>query len=538
MPIAVRPAPPATAVTKTAPLEGVHLVNSAKPHTNGHAAPAFTEARLSKPPDPLLLAYSITPELEREKLQFSQYVSIDLAHLIMLVDQGIVTPEVARPILRALLDVRARGLDGLHIDAGKGTLLLQIEAALVDVLGEDIAGSLHTGRSRIDQGGTARRLYKRDRLLEVMSHLTAFQRVVLDAAARYRDQLIPFYTHMQQAQPGNFGHYLLAFADRLHDDFERCAEALRRANRNPLGSVGLSGTSWPIDRTRTSQLLGFDSVLDNSKLAREAYYAAEIATALSFVMATLNDLATDLHVWCSNEFSTISLDDSFCSTSSIFPQKKNPVALESVRAAAGPAVSWGAAALATFRGEGTGDQALRSVPLLDAAFVTTMNALDLTGGVLSTLRVNTQRIDQLLAATWSTSSNLADELVKTKGYSFRQAHHVVARMVRLAEEGSISRSVVTPSLLARAAEQTIGEAIEIGEAELLRALDPHEFVETRTSTGAVCPAEVDKLMQRCERDVEADEQWLHVKVVHVNGAKEELEQSVLALLARGEEVTV
>lgn len=512
-------------------------------HSNGHAKAsvggptpkandtvAFTEARLSKPPSELLLLHDHVPHLLREKQQFPQYLQIDLAHLVMLVEQDIVSKSIAQQILPVLLGIREGGVENLEIDPSKGTLLLQVEAALVDKLGEDIAGYLHTARSRIDQGGTARRLFKRDSLLQVMRHLRSFQRTLLDVADDHSDTVIPYYTHMQQAQPGNLGHYLLAFADRLHDDFERCAEAFRRANRNPLGSVGLSGTSWPIDRRRTTHLLGFDQVLDNSKLAREAYYAAEIASCLSFVMSTLNDLATDLHIWCTSEFSLISLDDSFCSTSSIFPQKRNPVALETIRSAAGGAVTWAATALSTFRGEGTGDQALRTVPLLDSAFETTSNMLDLAAGILSTVKVNNQRIKTLLSVTWSTASNLADELVRRKQLSFRQAHHVVARMIRICEQEGVLRSAATPELLDMAARQTIGRPLHIDGQILRSSLDPETFVATRISSGSIGPSEVKSLMAKTRERLEGDEAWMSAKVSQIEDASSQLEAAIRSIM--------
>lgn len=159
-------------------------------------------------------------------------------------------------------------------------------------------------------------------------------------------------------------------------------------NLNPLGVVGLSGTSWPLNRHRTTELLGFGAVLENSKLGREAFYAADAIASLSFIMATLNDLSTDLHLWSSTEFGFVESDDAYCGTSSMFPQKKNPDGLEAVKKAAGGSVTW----LATFRAEGTGDQAMRDLPLLDDALETTEGMLELLTGIVSTLVVHQERM--------------------------------------------------------------------------------------------------------------------------------------------------
>ncbi|KAL1409280.1 hypothetical protein Q8F55_006113 [Vanrija albida] len=513
-------------------VNGKVVINGTSPaHANGHASAAFTEARLAKPPSAHLLQYDLVPLLEREKKQFDQYLQIDLAHLVMLVEQGIVTRDVGRALLPALVDIRKGGATGMNIDPSKGSLLLQIEAALAAILGEEVAGRLHTGRSRIDQGATARRLFKRDVLLKVLGAIATLEETLIKVAKSNPDTLIPTYTHLQHAQPGHFAHYLLGYADRLHDDFQRCSDAFARANKSPLGCVGLSGTSWPIDRQRTRELLGFDDIVINSRLAREAYYAAEIAHSLSFVMATLNDLATDLHIWSSIEFGFIQLDDGYCSTSSIFPQKKNPVALEVIKYAAGPAVNWGGSALAAFRGEGSGDQAVRKVPELDTAFDKTLAMLDLAGGIVSTLTVNSERVQKTLHDSWCTTSNLADELVRKNGLSFRQAHHVVARLVRICEVHGISRAAVTPMVLSQAAVETLGQPVDGWTAEQLSAsLDPVAFVQTRTSEGSVGPDERAKLVAAAEQRVKSDRTWLKQKADQIALAKSKLDGAIASIV--------
>src|SRR6185503_4542568 len=204
--------------------------------------------------------------------------------------------ETGRAILGQLAELEAIDAADFPIDVSRGSFLLQVEAYLFRLIGEDVGGQMHTGRSRIDQGATVRRLYKRNRILEVLGRILELQAVILKVAGTHSRTIRPGYTHMQHAQPWVFGHYLLSFSTRFHDAFERLSQAYLRVNRNPLGAVGLAGTSWPLDRQRTTHLLGFSAVLENSKLGREAYYAADAISALSFVMADLNDLATDLHV--------------------------------------------------------------------------------------------------------------------------------------------------------------------------------------------------------------------------------------------------
>ncbi|WP_429924132.1 argininosuccinate lyase [Agrobacterium vitis] len=492
---------------------------------------AFSAARLSKPPSDHVKQFYQIPGLEREKKQFADFSQIDLAHTVMLVEQGIISKDIGRKILPALLEISGLGFEGLTIDAGKGSLLFQIEAFLAERLGEDVAGAVHTARSRIDQSATARRLFKRSGLLRVMQQLCNLQTIILAVARAHTATIMPSYTHMQQAQPGGFGHYLLSFVTRLQDDFQRATEVFARVNLSPLGAVGLSGTGWPINRNRTAELLGFEGLVYNSKLGREAYYAAEVANCLSFVMSDLNDLATDLHVWSSNEFDLVELDDSYCSTSSIFPQKKNPVTLETIKGAAGPAVTWAASALATFRGEGTGDQAIRSVSLLDTAFTTTANMLELAGGIVETLKVHNERMEQLLSASWSTSSNLADVLVRDHGLSFRQAHHVVARLVRICISEGIPRTKVSEDVLLRASRETLDHEVSMPDGALFAALDPAEFVRTRVSAGSVSPSEVEAMLASSEIVLQSNQGWMAAKTGQLDAARTDLNNAIRSILA-------
>ncbi len=491
----------------------------------------LTEARLSGPPADALIKYHDVPGLAREKRQMREFNQVDLAHTVMLAEQGILTPNDAKMILQALMELRGMDPAAFPIDPLRGSFLLQVEAHLFSRIGEDIGGQMHTGRSRIDQGTTVRRLYKRNRILDVLERLNQFRGDLIEKAARHSRAIMPGYTHMQQAQPWVFGHYLLSIATRLAEDFERLTQTYARVNLNPLGAVGLAGTSWPLDRHRTTELLGFGAVLENSKLGREAFYAADAIASLSFVMATLNDLSTDLHLWSSTEFGFVESDDAYCGTSSIFPQKKNPDGLEAVKKAAGGSVTWLATALATFRSEGTGDQAMRDLPLLDDALETTEGMLQLLTGIVSTLVVHEERMRKALDGSWCTASNLADVMVRETGLSFRQVHHVVARLVRICVQENFSPSSVTVGLLNRAAQETIGKTIAIGESTIRNALDPEVFVRTRVTVGSVSPAEVDRMLELARTSLADSGVWVAAERARLAQAATKLDAAVHAIVS-------
>ena len=491
----------------------------------------LTEGRLGAPSSAALVKYHDIPGLAREKRMFREFNDVDRAHTVMLAERGILPREVASAILEGLLEIRRLDPGTFPVDPLKGSLLLQVESYLFSRVGEDVAGQMHTGRSRIDQGATVRRLYKRNRLLTTLHGLNAFRAVLIDKAEAHASAIMPGYTHMQQSQPWVFGHYLLSIVSRLSDDFDRLVAAYARVNLNPLGAVGLSGTSWPLDRRRTTELLGFGGLIENSKLARESFYAAEAIGALSFVMSTLNDLATDLHIWSSTEFAFVESHDAYCGTSSIFPQKKNPVGLETVKKVAGGAVTWLATALATFRAEGTGDQAVRGLPLIDEAFDSVEGMLDLFAGIISTLIVHETHMRAALNGSWCTASNLADVIVRKTGLSFRQIHHVVARLVRICIAENITPSTVTADVLNRAAQETLGRSLSIDDAVLRTALDPEVFVKTRRTTGSVAPDEVNRMIHVARAELAAGRDWLESERTRIADATAKLDAASQAIVA-------
>ena len=468
----------------------------------------LAEARLQSPPSRLIVEFYEKPHLEREIRQFDEYLQVDIAHTIMLAEQGILGPTHARVILEALEEIAALGASHFPMDPAKGSFLLQVEAFLFDRVGESIGGRMHTGRSRLDQGPTVRRLYKRRHLVEVMNDLVALQESILDLAARHDDTVMPGYTCLQHAHPTTFGHYLLSFCSKLADDFDRLRETYARVNLSPLGAAGLAGTAWPINRERTRELLGFDGLVVNSKLAREAYYAAEMAGALSFVMATLNDLATDLHVWSSHEFGFVQTADEFCGTSSIFPQKKNPAGLEAVKFAAGGSTTWLATALATFRAEGTGDVVMREVPILDSAFTATQGSLTLMAAIVATLTVNKARMEHVANENWSTATNLADQIVRESDLSFREAHSLVARLVRECVDQGIPVGGVNAELLRHAAVALDLPTPGLSTDAVRGCLEARAFVQTRTSAGGTAASQIDELTQSALATVAAQRTWL------------------------------
>lgn len=486
--------------------------------------------------DSLLERFYIQPSLETEKPLFDEFCRTDLAHLAMLIRQEIISIEKGSKLATQLRKIRNGGVEGLKIDPSKGSLLFQIEATIAHELGSDIAGTLHTARSRIDHRATARRLAARSKVLQVMQEIINFQETMIAFSEKHVATLFPYYTHMQQAQPGSIGHYLLAFVERFQDDFEDCQRSFAKVNLNPLGTAGRCGTSWPIDRNLTTALLGFDGLIDNSMLGRDPDYAIRVLNCLSLIMSHLYDFATDLHIWSTQEFNYIALHDSQTGISSIFPNKKNPVLLEKIRTEAGAASMWVPTAYTTCRGEGTGDHNIHNVPHLVPALDVTSKMLELAGGTLKAIEVNVSHIEEVLSSGWTTTSNLADKLVQDKKNSlnFRQAHHIVQTLIAMCKAEGIDRQAISPEDLRRASLTTLKtRTIAMDARDLKSALDPRKFVESCVSTGGVAPPQVNRMLAYAKKKLEENRVWLISTQERVASGNSILDDEIEEICSRG-----
>lgn len=476
------------------------------------------------------------PWQQREITQSSQYFQTCFAHVIMLAEQKIISKEDGVSLVSSLSEMRDR--DAADISEGKvETFIVLFEEFVAKRLGDDVAGTLNTALSRIDQNATVWRLYIRGKLVEVTERIVKLQRALLNKASDHLDTAHIYYTHLQQAQPSTWAHYLLAFVEKFEDDLQRCEQAFVRTNRNPLGTVARSGTAWPIDRHRTEDLLGFEGLILNSFLGRDAHYAVEILGCLSLTMSDLNDLATDLHLWSSQEFGFVKLPSEFCANSAQMPHKRNPVVLETIKVLAGEAALWQATGLATFRGAGTGDQIVHGVPAhLDRAFKVTYEMLELTEQIIVALIIDCERPRKLLTNSWTASNNLADVLVQEYNISFRQSHKIVGKLVTLCEDCDKSSNTVSPEELKTASSLVIGREIDLTQDNLTKALDPMLFIASRVSEGSVGPLQVEKMQKYFEALWRRGLNWVEERKANIQRSEEELDRAAACIMNAGSSV--
>jgi argininosuccinate lyase len=407
------------------------------------------------------------------------------AHCAMLVRQGILNAAEGKAILGGL-DRIARELSAgkFAIKPELEDIHMHIEARLGQLIGAP-AGRLHTARSRNDQVATDLRLWLRASIDRLHTGMREVQRALLGQAAKHVASVMPGFTHLQAAQPVTLAHHLLAYVEMLERDKGRLQDCRLRLNECPLGACALAGTSFPIDRDFTAKALGFDRPMANSLDAVSARdFALEFLAAAAIAAVHLSKLAEEIVLWSSTPFAFVEVAEEYSSGSSIMPQKRNPDAAELIRAKVGRIGGALAALLAVTKGLPLAyakDLQEDKEPVFDAAHTLDL-ALTAMAGMVQGLKFDKARMRALAQAGFSTATDLADWLVKSHGLAFRQAHHVVGRLVRLAERKGVSLEDL-PLSVYRAAVPKIGR-------DVYRVLDPDRAVASRTSFGGTAPDQV------------------------------------------------
>jgi argininosuccinate lyase len=407
------------------------------------------------------------------------------AHAAMLAEAGIISRADAAAILKGLDEILAEWRAGsFALDPALEDVHLNIEARLTAKIGP-AGGRLHTARSRNDQVATDLRLWTRDALDAAGEALRGLERALVAQAVAHADAVMPGYTHLQSAQPVTFGHHCLAYVEMLDRDRGRLADARARANESPLGAAALAGTPFPIDRKATAKALGFERPMRNSLDAVSSRdFALEALAAAAICAVHLSRLAEELVLWTSPRFGFARLSDRFSTGSSIMPQKRNPDAAELVRAKAGAIAGAVQALLMLMKGLPLAyAKDLQDVkPPLFAAFDDLELGIAAMTGMIGDLEIDRAVMAAAAAEGHATATDLADWLVRTQGLPFRDAHHIVGRVVADAERRQVPLHAL-PLEAMKAIEPRITK-------EALALLSPEASTASRVSEGGTAPARV------------------------------------------------
>ncbi len=400
-----------------------------------------------------------------------------LAHVNMLGKTGILPAEDVAAIIKGLNILQDKAEKGeLEYSAQMEDIHLNLESMLIDEIGP-VGGKLHTGRSRNDQVATDMHLYLSNRLKEIIALANGFQKALLDKAEEHIETILPGYTHLQRAQPISFGHHLMAYFWMIQRDKERFSESFNRANVSPLGAGALAGTTFPIDRELSAELLGFSGIYQNSLDAvSDRDFILEFLSNSSILMMHLSRLAEEIILWSSQEYQFVELDDAFSTGSSIMPQKKNPDMAELIRGKTGRVYGNLVGLLTVMKGLPLAynkDMQEDKEGMFDTVETAT-GSLKIFTGMVETMIVKKENMKKAVTSDFSNATELADYLAG-KGMPFREAHEVVGKLVL----SCIRKGCYLMDL----SLDELNEATDLFEEDIYEALKPYEAVRRRNSAG-------------------------------------------------------
>ncbi|OLO40251.1 argininosuccinate lyase [Alkalihalophilus pseudofirmus] len=427
-----------------------------------------------------------------DQLLVEEDIEGSLAHVKMLGKCGILAEDEVEKITEGLQKILAKAQNSeLEYSVQNEDIHLNVEKFLIDEIGP-VGGKLHTGRSRNDQVATDMHLYLRKQIEEILSEIKSLQHALVEQGKHHIETLIPGYTHLQRAQPVSFAHHLMAYFWMLERDFNRFSDSLKRVNISPLGAGALAGTTFPIDRHYSAELLGFDGIYENSLDAvSDRDFILEFLSGSSIMMMHLSRLCEEIILWSSQEFRFIELDDAFATGSSIMPQKKNPDMAELIRGKTGRVYGSLFSLLTILKGLPLAynkDMQEDKEGMFDAV-TTVKGSLKIFTGMIETMTVNTDVMEQATHSDFSNATELADYLA-SKGMPFRDAHEVVGKLVlHCIQQGHYLLDLPFAEYK---------EASSLFEEDIYEVLQPKTVVARRNSAGGTGFAQVQIAIEKAE----------------------------------------
>ncbi|OKL38330.1 argininosuccinate lyase [Domibacillus mangrovi] len=412
-----------------------------------------------------------------------------IAHVTMLGETGILTKEEMDQIKTGLEALKKKAESGeIEYSTSLEDIHLNLEKALIDSIGP-VGGKLHTGRSRNDQVATDMHLYLKKQVKEIIGLISQFQSVLVEKADKHIETIAPGYTHLQRAQPISFGHHLMTYFWMLQRDKERYQEALKRIDVSPLGAGALAGTTFPIDRKRSAELLGFSAVYQNSiDAVSDRDFILEFLSASSILMMHMSRFAEEIILWSSQEFRFVEMDDTFSTGSSIMPQKKNPDMAELIRGKTGRVYGNLFSLLTILKGIPLAynkDMQEDKEGMFDTVH-TVLGSLKIFAGMVDTMTVNEGRMKDAVNNDFSNATELADYLA-AKGIPFREAHEITGKLV--------FTCIQKNCFLLDLSMEELKEASNVIEEDIYGVLSPYEAVKRRKSLGGTGFDQVEKQIQ-------------------------------------------
>lgn len=469
----------------------------------------------------------LQPAYDEAKKNFlTIMLQINIAHLKMLEEQGLVKNEEAKQIGVVLkkLDLNYYRLE--DYSPRYEDLFFRIENKLIELAG-DVAGNLHIGRSRNDMGIAIYRMTLRKKLLLLMRELLTLRDDLIAAAEEHVDTIMIGYTHTQQAQPTTFAHYLKAVIDQLDRDFERLQHVYKTVNRSSMGAAALTTTGFNISRERMRDLLAFDDIIENAwDAVAGADYIAEAASIVQLAALNLGRTSQDFLLWATQEFNAFTLASPYVQISSIMPQKRNPVSIEHTRSLLSAVVGDASTVLQMVHNTPFGDIVDTEddmQPYLWRAIDRLLGIYKLFGSLVVTMNVNKKKLKNRAENSFANVTELADTLVRSEGISFRQSHSIVSKCIKvLLAHGEESLVSLTWGLANTQSKLITGKPLKISEEDFYNTLKPETFVGVRTLPGGPAPETMKAALEKSKVKAKNLYDWIHVKETNIIEAEKQL----------------
>lgn len=487
---------------------------------------------LTRFPSPIYQETVLEPIFEAFKENYyDEMMAINYAHAVILVEQGIITKEEGQQIVGALQEIEQQLVpESLEYTGEYEDLFFYIEKQLISKLGIEVAGKLHTGRSRNDINITLFKMKTKQHLLALLNEVVALQETLLQIAEDNKETLVIAYTHGQPAQPTTFGHYLGALIEILGRDVDRLLNAYSTTDQCSMGAAAITTSGFPLNREKIATLLGFSQSQENSYGCIAAVdYLMEVYSALRILFINLGRFAQDLDFWTSFEIGHLYVPNEFVQVSSIMPQKRNPVAIEHIRIQASIVVGLCDTMVSSMRNTPFADMNDAEDPIQVVgfdAFNKARRCLKLVKGFVAGLQVDEAKVKKHMAESFVTITELADSLVREENISFRAAHEVASILVRnLIAEGKNLRSVKYGQFEAYFQEVT-GRKPHISPAKLAEVLDPTYFVQVRNCQGGPALPALKASLNKYRRKLDDHQATIERLARQEQGAKKLLQTEV------------
>jgi argininosuccinate lyase len=500
------------------------------------------DSRLRREAAKEVVEHCLAPKFKGPMPVFEPMIQYNLAHILELQRNHVISRSDAIKILETLLWIRQQGLEHFELDPRLETLMPNLEAILISKVGAEVGGQVLTGRSRGEVETVAGILLLRRKLLDLLEEVQHLRKVILEIAEKHINTVMPGYTHLQHAQPTTLAHYMLSVAEALEMDCRRLEDTYRRVNMSPAETGTSWGSGYPIDRKRVADLLGFEGIIENTRYAYSSVSdkAMEIVASLSILTVNINRFTEDIYFWCTPEYNLAEVADEYAGTSYIMPQKKNVTVLQQYTSLVNRTITTYVRLSFQACRSSFGIASNLAVTMIGAT-PEVLNALDDNIGYLKVLRglVATMTFKEAVMKEragkyFTQGTELSDTLFREKGIAFRTAHRIVGALVREAVAEGKTAGDIDEQMLNNAAVEITGEPIQPPYDNLWKVLDPMGVVKAHNGLGGVAPEAVtESLRNRFDR-LSNEVEHLKNTRERLSRAQEELEGAVQRLIHSGD----